>query len=86
VDAAVALDTGVVCDREKTAATWTMHRLVSMIHIPVPVKDTDCGEVVALSAIVTDPVRAPILVGVNATWIVHHWPAANLSVPTQSLV
>ena len=38
--------------------------------VPVPVRLTVCGEFVALSEMVTDPVRVPDVVGENVTVIV----------------
>jgi hypothetical protein len=45
---------------------------------PVPVKLTVCGLPLALSAIVTAPVRVPTVLGVNVTLIVQVPPAPKL--------
>src|SRR5437016_2908473 len=45
--------------------------------VPVPLSDTVCGLPVALSAIVTAPVRVPVAVGVNVTPMVQLAPAAS---------
>jgi hypothetical protein len=69
-----------------TIAMLAQKRRRAMTHVPIPLRGTDCGEAAALSATVTNPVRLPVLVGVNCTVIVHRCPAAKLRVPTQSLV
>lgn len=45
--------------------------------VPVPLRVTVCGEPVAVSEIVSVPVRAPIAVGVNLTEIAQLAPAAT---------
>ena len=45
--------------------------------VPVPVRLTVCGLPMALSAIVTEAVRVPAVVGVNVTLIVQLPPAAT---------
>ena len=47
--------------------------------VPVPVSADVCGEPLALSAIVSVPVRVPVAVGVKVTEIVHFAPAATLA-------
>lgn len=44
---------------------------------PVPVRLTDCGEFVAWSVIEIEPVRVPVVVGVNVTISVQLPPAAS---------
>lgn len=44
---------------------------------PVPVSDTVCGLLLALSVTVRVPVSVPSTAGVNATLIVHFAPAAK---------
>jgi hypothetical protein len=48
--------------------------------VPVPVKLTVCGLPLALSVMVTAPVRDPAAVGVKVTLIVQFEPAATLVV------
>jgi hypothetical protein len=45
--------------------------MVSSVVTPLPVSGTDCGLAVALSVIVIVPLRAPVVVGVKVTLIVH---------------
>lgn len=45
--------------------------------VPVPVSETDCGLLGALSLKVSEPVRAPIAVGEKATNTSHVPPIAN---------
>jgi hypothetical protein len=45
---------------------------------PVPLRATLCGEPVALSVMVSVPVRVPVVVGVKVTEIVQLAPAATL--------
>jgi hypothetical protein len=45
---------------------------------PVPFKLTVCGEPLALSVIVSDPVPLPVAVGVNVTEMTQFAPAATL--------
>src|SRR5580700_2474573 len=49
--------------------------LISTTHFPVPVRVTACGLSLALSVIVTLPVRAPFPVGLKVTRIVQALPA-----------
>ena len=51
---------------------------------PVPVRLTDCGELLALSVMVTDAVRAPFVVGLKVTLMVQ--PAPTAMVAPQLLV
>jgi hypothetical protein len=44
---------------------------------PLPVKETVCGLLFALSLTVSVPVREPVVVGVNVTLIVQLAPAAS---------
>lgn len=46
--------------------------------VPVPLKATVCGEPLALSVIVSAPVRLPAAVGVKVTEMVHVAPVATL--------
>src|SRR5579864_4664087 len=45
---------------------------------PVPLKLTCCGLPAALSATLSAPFRAPVVVGVKVTWIAQFAPAANV--------
>ena len=45
--------------------------------VPVPVRLTDCGLPLALSAMVIAPLRVPVAVGVKVTMIVQLPPAAT---------
>ena len=46
--------------------------------VAVPVRVTDCGEPVALSEMVSDPMTAPVVVGANFTLIRQLSPTARL--------
>ncbi len=46
--------------------------------VAVPVRVTDCGEPVALSEIVSDPITLPVTVGANSTLIRQLAPTARL--------
>jgi hypothetical protein len=45
--------------------------------VPVPLSDTLCGPGAALSVIVNDSLRVPVVVGVNVTVNVQLTPAAS---------
>ena len=51
---------------------------------PVPVRETDCGLPLALSVIVREPVRVPVVVGANVALMEQLAPA--LTLPPQVLV
>ena len=46
--------------------------------VPVPLRLTECGLPVALSVIVTTPVRVPVVVGVKVTLMLQFAPAATV--------
>ena len=51
---------------------------VTVAAAPVPVSPTDCGEFVAWSVIEIEPVRVPVVVGLNVTLTVQLAPAASV--------
>ena len=49
------------------------------VAVPVPLSATVCGDGVALSRMVSVPVRAPVAVGVKVTLMTHVPPAATVA-------
>src|SRR5437667_6973514 len=50
-----------------------------LVPVPLPVRFTVCGLLLASSAMVIVPVRVPVVVGVKVTLIVQFAPAANVA-------
>jgi len=46
--------------------------------LPVPLKLADCGLPAALSVTLSVPVRVPVVIGVNVTWMAQLTPAASV--------
>jgi hypothetical protein len=71
-----ALVVPVVCDEKVRLVVERV--AVGIAATPVPVKETACGDPVALSVIVSVPARLPFTVGAKAIEIVQLFPAVKL--------
>jgi len=78
VTACGALDVPTFCDANVRAVGASI-TAGAFAAVPVPVRGTDCGLPVALSATLTFAVRAPVAVGLNVTLIVQFAFAARLA-------
>ena len=72
----------IVCVELVAPTSWLakvklLGATVAVLTAPCPVSSTERGLPAELSVMVKVPVRIPVAVGVNVTWIVHVPPAGD---------
>ena len=62
-----------------TEGSWGVTEMeIRLASVPIPVRLTFCGEVLALSTTVSVPLHAPSCTGINVTLMLHLPPGATL--------